>query len=98
MPSPVSSVSNIKNQRPCDTQQSPMMMNQSSPIDYCMLQHDANSNQQLTPSLTASCSASTVAGSPVSLDNLYNDPVVVPMNNNYYNTNMPSPLSSQQLW
>jgi hypothetical protein len=33
--------------------------------------------QQLTPPLTASCSASTVAGSPMSLDALYNDPVAL---------------------
>ncbi|KAG2211863.1 hypothetical protein INT47_004550, partial [Mucor saturninus] len=44
----------------------------------------ASNHQQLTPPLTASCSASTVAGSPISLDNLYNDPVVVPHNNNVY--------------
>ncbi|GAN11724.1 hypothetical protein MAM1_0863c11308 [Mucor ambiguus] len=46
---------------------------------------------QHTPPLTASCSASTVAGSPISLDNLYmNDPVVLPTNQ-YYNQ---SPLSA----
>ncbi|KAL0144248.1 Homeodomain-like DNA binding domain-containing transcription factor [Mucor lusitanicus] len=47
---------------------------------------------QHTPPLTASCSASTVAGSPISLDNLYmNDPVVLPTNQQYYNQ---SPLSA----
>ncbi|KAK4514372.1 uncharacterized protein ATC70_001965 [Mucor velutinosus] len=46
---------------------------------------------QHTPPLTASCSASTVAGSPISLDSLYmNDPVVLPTNQ-YYNQ---SPLSA----
>ncbi|KAI8340998.1 hypothetical protein EDC96DRAFT_602130 [Choanephora cucurbitarum] len=31
---------------------------------------------QLTPPLTASCSASTVAGSPISLDSLYHEPMI----------------------
>lgn len=54
--------------------------------------------QQLTPPLTASCSASTVAGSPISLDSIYNDPVAVP-HNVYYNNNnhISSPLSSTTL-
>jgi hypothetical protein len=58
-------------------------------------------HQQFTPPLTASCSASTVAGSPISLDNLYNDPVAVPLNNSggYYSNNsrISSPLSTSTL-
>lgn len=55
--------------------------------------------QQLTPPLTASCSASTVAGSPISLDSIYNDPVAVPHNVYYNNSNnhISSPLSSTTL-
>ncbi|CEP19827.1 hypothetical protein [Parasitella parasitica] len=52
-----------------------------------------NAYSQQTPPLTASCSASTVAGSPISLDNLYmNDPIVLP--NQYYNQPVSSPLAT----
>lgn len=78
----------------------------NSAIDYYSMQdiniNYASNHQQLTPPLTASCSASTVAGSPISLDNLYNDPVVVPHNNNVYygnsnNNHLSSPFSGTNL-
>ncbi|KAI8073732.1 hypothetical protein BDF21DRAFT_495401 [Thamnidium elegans] len=71
-------------------------------MDYYSMQDihlNYASHQQLTPPLTASCSASTVAGSPISLDNLYNDPAVIPHNGFYSNSasHISSPLSATHL-
>lgn len=86
-------VSRNYNISPMQQQQQPFKRNFSYDSNsFDMMNHYS----QHTPPLTASCSASTVAGSPISLDNLYmNDPIVHP--NQYYNQHVSSPLSATAL-